>query len=120
VEEAKNNPKINFIMESEITEFFGDESLRRVKIEHQATHEVTEMNIDGVFIFIGNIPQTEFLKEILKLNERGEILVDENFRTNIKGVFAAGDCLAKRYRQITTATADGTLAALNAIEYINS
>ncbi len=120
VEEAKNNPKINFIMESEIIEFLGDESLRRVKIEHQRTHEITEMDIDGVFIFIGYIPQTEFVKEIVKLNERGEILVDENFQTNIKGVFAAGDCLAKRYRQITTATADGTLAALNAIEYINS
>lgn len=120
VEEAKSNPKINFIMESEIVEFMGDEKLRRVKIEHQATHEITEMDIDGVFIFIGYIPQTEFVKEFVKLNERSEIIVDENLQTNIKGVFAAGDCLAKRYRQITTATADGTIAALNAIEYINS
>jgi len=119
VEEAKKNPKINFIMESEIIEFFGDESLRKVKIEHQKTHEITEMNIDGVFIFIGYIPRTDFVKGIINLNERNEILVDENYQTNIKGVFAAGDCIAKRYRQITTATADGTLAALNAIEYIN-
>ena len=119
VEEAKNNPKINFIMESEIIEFFGDESLRKVKIEHQRTHEISEMEIDGVFIFIGYIPRTDFIKNIVSLNERGEILVDNNYQTNIEGVFAAGDCLEKRYRQITTAVSDGTVAALNAIEYIN-
>lgn len=119
VEEAKSNPKINFIMESEIIEFLGDESLRKVKIEHQRTHEISEMEIDGVFIFIGYIPRTDFIKDIVKLNDRGEILVDENYQTNIKGVFAAGDCLEKRYRQITTAVSDGTIAALNAIEYIN-
>ncbi len=119
VEEAKNNPKINFIMESEIIEFFGDKSLRKVKIEHQRTHEISEMEIDGVFIFIGYIPRTDFIKNIVSLNERGEILVDNNYQTNIEGVFAAGDCLEKRYRQITTAVSDGTVAALNAIEYIN-
>jgi len=56
----------------------------------------------------------------VKLNERKEIIVDENLQTNIKGVYAAGDALAKKYRQITTAVSDGTIAALNALEYIHS
>ena len=120
IQEAKNNPKIHFIMESEITEFYGYESIRRVKIEHQGTHGLSEMDIDGVFIFIGYIPQTKFVADMVKLNKRGEILVDENFQTDIKGVYAAGDSIEKKYRQITTATADGTIAALNAIEFINS
>jgi len=120
IDEVKNNSKIEFIMESEITEFFGDENLQRVKIEHQRTHEISEMNIEGVFIFIGYIPQTKFVADMVKLNKGGEIVVDENFQTNIKGVFAAGDSIEKRYRQITTAVSDGTIAALNAIEYISS
>ncbi|RLD72465.1 MAG: thioredoxin-disulfide reductase [Bacteroidetes bacterium] len=120
IDEVKNNPKIDFIMESEITEFYGNESLQRVKIEHQGTHETNEMKIDGVFIFIGYIPQTKFIDDQVKLNERQEIIVDKDFQTNIEGVFAAGDSIEKKYRQITTATADGTIAALNAIEYINS
>ena len=120
VEEAKNNEKINFIMESEIIEFFGDESINKVKIEHQKTHEITEMNIDGVFIFIGYIPQTQMFEGIIELNERKEIIVDDSFQTNIEGVFAGGDAIAKKYRQITTATSDGTLAALNTIEFLNN
>ncbi|MEN8122604.1 MAG: thioredoxin-disulfide reductase [Bacteroidota bacterium] len=120
IEEMKNNPKIEYILESEITEFLGDESLRKVKIEHQQTHEITEMNIEGVFIFIGYVPQTKFVENFVKLNERGEIIIDKNYQTNIEGVYAAGDSIEKKYRQITTATADGTLAALNAIEYLNS
>jgi len=120
VEEAKNNNKINFIMESEIIEFLGNESIEKVKIEHQKTHEITEMNIDGVFVFIGYMPQTQMFENIIKLNERKEIIVDDGFQTNVSGVFAAGDAIVKKYRQITTAVSDGTLAALNAIEFINS
>ena len=120
VEEAKNNPKINFIMESKITEFTGAEKLESVKIQNQRTNEITEMKIDGVFIFIGYVPNTEKLNGIVQLNEREEIVVDETMGTNIKGVYAAGDSINKRYRQVTTAVADGTIAALSAAEYVNN
>lgn len=120
VEEAKNNPKINFVMESKIIDFIGDESLRRVRIQHQATQEITEMNIDGVFIFIGYVPNTEKIGDKVALNNYGEIIVDKNMATNIAGVYAAGDSIAKRYRQVTTAVADGTIAALSASEYVNN
>ncbi len=120
VEEAQNNPKISFIMESKIIEFIGDNSLEKVIIENQSTHELSEMNIDGVFIFIGYQPNTESIKDIVALNDRNEIVVNENLQTSIQGVFAAGDSIQKRYRQITTAVADGTIAALGAMEYVNN
>jgi thioredoxin reductase (NADPH) len=120
VDEAKKNPKINFIMESKIIEFIGDEKLNKVRIEHQFTHEITEMNIDGVFVFIGYVPNTEKLEGVVKLNNWKEIIVDKNLATNLPGVFAAGDSIAKRYRQVTTAVADGTIAALSAAEFVNN
>lgn len=120
VDEAKKNPKINFIMESKIIEFIGDEKLNKVRIEHQFTHEITEMNIDGVFVFIGYVPNTEKLEGVVELNNWKEIIVDKNLATNLPGVFAAGDSIAKRYRQVTTAVADGTIAALSAAEFVNN
>jgi len=119
VEEAKNNPKINFVMESKIIDFTGDESLQKVRIQNQATQKITEMKVDGVFIFIGYVPNTEKISDKIALNNYGEIIVDKNMATNIAGVYAAGDSIAKRYRQVTTAVADGTIAALSASEYMN-
>lgn len=120
VREAKNNPKINFIMESEPRGFYGDEKLKKVTVEHLATGETSEIETDGVFIFVGYLPNTESLKGHINLNERNEIVVDSDLKTNIPGVFAAGDCIVKRYRQVTTAVADGTIAALSASEYLRS
>lgn len=120
VEEAKNNHKISFIMESKITEFIGGEKLESVRIENQNTHELSVMKIDGVFIFIGYVPNTEKIKNNVLLNKFGEIIVDANMATNIPGVYAAGDSIVKRYRQVTTAVADGTIAALSASDYINN
>jgi thioredoxin reductase (NADPH) len=120
IEEAKNNPKIRFLLESKIVEFNGIEKLEGVKIENQITKEITEQTIDGVFILIGYEPNTQKLKGIVALNERNEIIVDEHLQTSIPGVYAAGDSITKRYRQITTAVADGTIAALSSIDYINN
>jgi thioredoxin reductase (NADPH) len=120
VDEAKKNEKINFIMESKIIEFVGDEKLEAVKIQHQATQEITEMKIDGVFIFIGYVPNTEQFEGIVELNHWKEIVVDKNMKTNLNGVYAAGDSIQKKYRQVTTAVADGTIAALSTAEFINN
>ncbi len=118
IEEAEANEKINFIMESEIAEFFGDEKLSKVKIENMKTHEFTEMNIDGVFVLIGYIPNTEMFEGTVELTDRKEIITTRDMETNIPGIFAAGDCTAKKYRQVTTAVADGTIAGLAAVEYV--
>ena len=119
VEEARNNPKISFLMEFVITRFFGNEKLESVDIKSLASGVTSNFKTDGAFIFIGYVPNTEFLKGTVNLNQWGEIIVDSNMTTNIEGVFAAGDSIAKKYRQVTTAVADGTVAALAASAFIN-
>lgn len=119
IEEAKSNPKINFIMESGITSFQGDESLKGISIKNLKTEIETYQSTDGVFIFIGYIPNTEFLKDQLELNKWGEIIVKPDMSTSIEGVYAAGDSITKRFRQVTTAVGDGTIAALAASQYVN-
>lgn len=120
VKEAQDNPKIAFVMESELREFIGDTTLEKVTIEHLTTGKMSEMNIDGVFIFVGYLPNTESLSGLVRLNDRNEIIVDPDMKTSIPGVFAAGDCIAKKYRQVTTAVADGTIAALSASEFLRT
>jgi len=120
IEEAKSNEKIEFIMESEIAEFYGDDKLSKVKIENMKTHDFSEMDIDGVFILIGYIPNTEMFEGVVELTDRKEIIASRDMETNIPGVFAAGDCTAKKYRQVTTAVADGTIAGLAAVEYVSN
>lgn len=119
IEEAKNNPKINFIMESTVSGFYGDERLESIDIKNLITGEIFNFRTDGAFIFIGYVPNTEKLTGKIDLNERGEIEVKHDMSTGINGVFAAGDCIAKRYRQVTTAVSDGTIAALSASAFIN-
>ena len=120
VNEAKSNSKISFIMESEVQEFKGDQSLSSIVLKNMRTGELSEMEIDGVFVLIGYVPSTEKLKGLVELNDRNEIVTSELMETNVKGVFAAGDSRQKRYRQITTSVADGTIAALSAVEYIEN
>ncbi|MGC8803728.1 MAG: thioredoxin-disulfide reductase [Bacteroidales bacterium] len=118
VEEAQNNPKIKFYLSSVVTEFGGTDFLEYVKIRNVQSRVEKELRVNGAFIFIGYEPNTQFLQKYPILNERGEIIVDENMRTRLPGVFAAGDAITKRYRQITTAVSDGTIAALAAAEYV--
>ena len=118
--EAEQNPKIQIMMQSRITTFKGEQKLDAVKVENLLTHEHTELKLDGVFVFIGYEANTDFVQgRCIELTARNEILTDERLQTNIPGVYAAGDAIAKRYRQITTAVSDGTIAALNVMEYIN-
>ncbi|PKP50869.1 MAG: pyridine nucleotide-disulfide oxidoreductase [Bacteroidetes bacterium HGW-Bacteroidetes-11] len=119
VEEAKANDKINFIMESSIVKFNGDDKLESVEIENLKTGEIQDFKTDGVFIFIGYVPNTEFLKGTLNMNKWNEIIVDSDMLTSIPGVYAAGDSIVKRYRQVTTAVGDATVAALAASNYIH-
>ena len=120
IDQAEMNPKIEFVMESELRSFTGNGSLQEVSMEHLPSGNSTSQNIDGVFIFAGYIPNTGDMKGIIKLNERKEILVDQDMKTSLPGVFAAGDCIPKKYRQVTTAVADGTIASLSAAEYLRS
>lgn len=119
IEEARENPKISFLMESVITGFNGNGKLESVDIKNLKTGGEKNFKTDGAFIFIGYVPNTELLNGIVKLNQWGEIIVDGNMQTSVEGVYAAGDSTAKKYRQVTTAAGDGTIAALAASAYIN-
>lgn len=119
VDEAKSNPKINFIMESTITAFYGEDNLTSVDIKNLTSGEVSNFETNGVFVFVGYVANTESIKGSVELNQWGEIVVGQDMATNIKGVYAAGDCIAKRYRQVTTSVGEGTIAALSASNYVN-
>lgn len=119
IEEAHNNPKIQFILNSTLTGFHGSDSITSVDIKNLKSGEIKEFKTDGAFIFIGYLPNTEFLQGKLEMNERGEIIVDSEMETSVHGVFTAGDCIAKRYRQVTTAVGDGTIAALSALSHLH-
>ncbi|MEA1875218.1 MAG: FAD-dependent oxidoreductase [Bacteroidota bacterium] len=120
ISEAKKNPSIHFIMESELRGFFGNDRLKKVRMEHLPTGKLSEFEVGGAFIFVGYQPNTEFISEIISLNEKKEIHIDSDLNTNIPGVYAAGDCIVKKYRQVSTAVADGTIAALSAAEYLRN
>lgn len=115
-EAAFNNEKIDFIWNSEVTEFQGEGLLKSFKIKNLETGEVKEIKVDsdqstfGVFIYVGNIPSTELFKDQLCL-DNGYIVTDEDMRTEIKNVYAAGDVRKKSLRQVVTAAADGAVAA---------
>jgi len=119
IEEAKSHPKINFMMESVITSFNGNDNLEGVEVKNLKSGEINHFKTDGVFVFIGYIPNTEFLKGKIELNKWGEIIVKPDMTTSIEGVYAAGDSIAKQFRQVTTAVGEGTIAALAASNFID-
>lgn len=118
VEEAEKNPKVEMHTGVEVARFEGEGSLQRVVARRVKTGEELVVPAEGTFIFIGYVPNTEELKGHVAMNDYGEILADEGMKTNLPGVFVAGDSREKRYRQITTAVSDGTIAALSAIDYV--
>ena len=112
-EQAFANPKIEFIFEHEPREFIHDGStVSTVVVEDLRTHEVKKLSCDGVFIFAGMQPNLEPFPKRFELDLFGYLKVDDEMRTNIPNVFAAGDIVSKRYRQMTTAVSDGTVAAI--------
>lgn len=120
IKEMEENPKIDYIMNTKITEFVGEQGLNHVVLENIKTGDKENMKIEGVFIFIGYVPNTEVFEGIVDLNKWGEIVTNEKLETSLKGVYAAGDNIHKSFRQVTTAVGDGTNAALHTLEYLNS
>ncbi|HYG57347.1 MAG TPA: FAD-dependent oxidoreductase [Symbiobacteriaceae bacterium] len=119
-ERAYQNPKIRFVWQSIVTEIKGDSKVESVVLKNLATGELTEMPTNGVFIFIGTEPNTEFLKVSgVALDEQGYMIADpDTMATSVDGVFAAGDARRKWLRQIVTAASDGAIAACAAEKYL--
>ncbi len=115
---ALQHPKMDFVWNSVLAEVCGEEQVTGVKIKNIKTDEITDFPCDGVFFFVGMIPETKWLPEELEKDSRGWLHVKDRMETNVPGVFAAGDVRDKYLRQVSTAISDGAVAATAAERYI--
>ena len=117
---AKSKKNINFIWNSEVDELLGQDKVTGVKIKNTQTGKISQLQIDGVFIAIGHSPNTDFLKGQLDLDEKGYIVVKDETKTSVNGVFVAGDVSDWHYRQAVTAAGMGCKASFDAEEYLEN
>ena len=118
-ERAFANPKIDFIWNAEVTELVGDDAVTGAILRDTVTGETRSIELDGLFVAIGNDPRTELVKDQIDLTDAGFIAVDgRSSRTSLPGVYAAGDVLDPTYRQAITAAGSGCVAALDAEHYL--
>jgi len=114
------NPKIKLLWNSVVQEIKGDSVVQSVLVKNLKTGEMGELETEGVFLFVGLSPRTQFLKGLMKLDGAGYIITDENCETSVKGIFAAGDCRKKLLRQVATAVGDGATAAFAAEKFLEA
>lgn len=105
---------VEFILNSYITELLGEDQLEGIKIRNKDTNNESEININGLFIAIGQIPENTIFSNIVKLDKGGYIMAQEDCKTNVEGIFVAGDSRTKVIRQLATAASDGAIAGLAA------
>ena len=112
--------KINLMTNTNVIKLYGENKLERIDIKNNLTGEISNLKIDGLFIEIGRVSDTNFLQGKVELDEGGYIKSDSNLMTSVSGVFVAGDCRQKIVRQIITACGDGAVASTNALNYLQS
>jgi len=118
VDKLLQNDRVEVIWNAEIISASGDNFLDKIIVEDKKNLLRSEISCNAVFVYIGQEPRTDMYKEFLDVDRYGNIVAGETCETNIKGVYAAGDVRTKEFRQLTTATSDGTVAALMAEQYI--
>lgn len=111
---------VEIIWESTVEEIYGDGAVEGIRIRNVITGDIRELSTDGVFIAVGTHPNTEAFQGLLSMDEKGYIIAGEDGKTNVNGVFAAGDVRTKRQRQIITAAADGANAVDSVQEYFHT
>ena len=117
VGQLKQKENIKIVLNTTITKINGDNKLESINL--LTNNETTKLNIDGLFIAVGQVPETENFKKLINTNEQGYIIAGEDCKTNIKNIFVAGDTRTKNLRQLVTATSDGAIAATEAIKYLS-
>ena len=119
VERARQLPNIEFVVDTTVSKICGEDMVEKLELTNVKTKEQTGLEVSGIFIAVGIVPDTEILQGIVEMDEKGYVLADELGSTNIPGVFVAGDCKKKRLRQIITAVADGANAVSGVEDYFN-
>lgn len=115
--QAKEN--IEVIYNTVVTAYEGTDSLTGISLLNTETNETSSLSVDGIFLAIGTVPENDAYKKVSKINDWGYIEADEACLTGTDGIFVAGDCRTKTYRQVATAISDGAAAALNACRYLD-
>ncbi len=118
VNNLKNRDNIKFIYNSNVTKLIGDDKLEGIEVTNNDGSK-EDIEVSGLFIAIGRIPENENFKNIIALDESGYIVASEDCHTNVSGIFVSGDNRAKDVRQLVTAVSDGAIAACEAIKFIN-
>lgn len=117
-ERAFKNPKVDFVWDSVVEEIEGDHAVNSVRIRNLKTEEIEDLSTNGVFIYVGIIPNSQLLADLGVTDEEGWVLTKENMETDQAGIFAVGDVRKKHLRQIATAVGDGAIAGQAAYDYI--
>lgn len=117
-EKAMANPKIKWVWNSVLEEIQGDGLVENIVVKNIKTGELSEMEFNGVFFFVGTVPKTELVKGKVELDEQGYVITNEQMETSVPGVYAVGDCRVKYLRQVITAASDGAIAAVSAEKYL--
>jgi len=120
LDQMTSKDNITIYLEHQIKEIAGEDFVTNILALNKNTNEMISLEGDGIFIEIGHIPNTDTFKDLVALNDHGEVIIDEKGRTNMPGIFAAGDMTTVPYKQIIIATAQGASAALSANEYLNT
>jgi thioredoxin reductase (NADPH) len=120
IEKAKKNDMIDFILSHEVTSFNGEDKLESVTIKNVDSNEERTLEVQGTFIFIGQIPNSQFVKGLNITDKQGYIKANEKMETGIPGIYAIGDVIQKNLRQIVTAASDGAIASQQVAKYIES
>ncbi len=115
---ARENPKISFLLDSEVVEVLGRETVEGVRVRNHRTGAVSDLAVGGLFVAIGHVPATEVFRGALELESAGYLRVHDHTRTSVEGVFAAGDVQDHRYRQAVTAAGTGCAAAIDAERWL--
>ena len=119
MERLRKRENVEFVLNAVPDEFIGDSALEGVRVKFKDGEERV-LTVSGAFVAIGQTPSNTIFKDLIDLDEGGYAASTEDCRTRADGVFVAGDCRSKSVRQLTTATADGTVAALAACEYVDN
>lgn len=119
-QKVKKNPKIEILYNYVVKEIRGNDKVESVLLKSTKENTEREISVSGVFIAIGHIPNSNIVKGKLETDEDGYIIVDKEYQTSVKGIFACGDVVDKIYKQAIVAAATGAIAAMNAIKYIES
>ena len=117
-DELKKMPNIEIIYDSVVTEIKGESQVDAITIKNVKSQEEKELKLNGIFLAVGNNPNGEFIPAEINTSEKGYIIADETCKTNVEGVFAAGDIRDKKLRQVVTAVADGANAVYSVQEYL--